>query len=248
MKIIIVSDLHLTFDDKVSNFTGESIFLSFLEKVKKSEIQEFILAGDIFELWQGGFFLTEEKRFYKTYDKYQKIFKTLQSMNCKVDYVYGNHDNYWNKVDKSISQYVFIHTLDYAIYISHGHEYDEIYQNKFYQRLGRMGTEFWSLIEKVLSVKTATEILKKQTYKFGKNLSDIDLEKFYKNVEKFIDDKAINIVICGHTHIPDIKSFKNSIILNSGNWCDGNTNYVYIDTDKNRFGIAEYNANSDLLV
>jgi len=169
-------------------------------------------------------------------------------MNCKVDYIYGNHDSYWNKVDKSISQYVFIHTLDYTIYISHGHEYDEIYQNKFYQKLGRVGTEFWSLVEKVFSVKSATEILKKQTYKFGKNLSDIDLEKFYKNVEKFIDDKAINIVICGHTHIPDMKSFKNSIILNSGSWCDGNTNYVYIDTDKNRFGIATYSANSDLLV
>ena len=80
--IVAVSDLHL--GDKASNKEGFRKFVERYLKPKQDEITEFILMGDILDLWKHG--LSE------SLSEHRDILRTIRSLDFKTIYIPGNHD------------------------------------------------------------------------------------------------------------------------------------------------------------
>ena len=109
---LVISDLHLG-----SEYSQEELLYEMLTTI---EFDELILAGDIIE------FLRKPKFTDHTY----KILDFINSLNKKVIYIVGNHDDAFEKfIGKKIKNIEFMKTYDFHYYsrkyrIEHGDQYE----------------------------------------------------------------------------------------------------------------------------
>jgi len=129
--IIAVSDVHLGMiigkDKPDSEKYRESQFMDFLDSLDFNDISDFVLLGDILDLWRHDFLnvVTDESR---CLDKLREIIKK-NSNKTIFHYIAGNHDYHlmWlieNGADYPINvkKSVEIQSKDQVFYFTHGYE------------------------------------------------------------------------------------------------------------------------------
>ena len=205
---LIISDLHLG-----SAHSQEAELLKFLYSV---EFDELILAGDILEFLRRPTFT----------DTTSKLFDFVCTLNKKVIYIVGNHDNAFKSfIGKKTGGISFVkqYNFDYAnrrYRVEHGDEYETGIVN------WRYTIEFISfvqnMLERVFDIDLTTWWAKKQIKK--RKLKRIwDIVKW--------NDEA-DVFIMGHTHNPEVliwvdKHENIKTYVNTGDWIS-NCTYVLV--------------------
>jgi UDP-2,3-diacylglucosamine pyrophosphatase LpxH len=205
---LIISDLHLG-----SAHSQETELLKFLNSV---EFDELILAGDILEFLRRPSFT----------DTTSKLFDFVCTLNKKVIYIVGNHDNAFESfIGKKTGGIRFVKYYDFEYAgrkyrVEHGDEYEAGIVN------WRYTIEFISfiqnMIERVFNIDLTTWWAKRQIKK--RKLKRIwDIVQWNENADVFI---------MGHTHNPEVliwvDKYENiKTYINTGDWIS-NCTYVLI--------------------
>jgi UDP-2,3-diacylglucosamine pyrophosphatase LpxH len=236
MKTFVVSDLHCGDGGARDNFAqlgNDKQFNEFLDYVGDNQL---IIAGDLFELWQGNFSKI------LTYNR--PLMDRLGQKN--VIYIIGNHDidlkyfintnqlshPLFAKMQKAVRLDVGIkHTL-----IVHGHEADPFCCNED-PDFGRVTAIISGLLEDANSSKPNNPIVTEDRFiggleKFVKfyNLltfkgSDDRLQELYDNYQQYLFDAGADCLICGHTHIP---GRIDEWYYNAGSWARNQNTFLEI--------------------
>ncbi len=250
MKIVIASDLHLSSCESVDNFGSkqEQKFLLFCDKILKEKIDKFIIAGDMYELFQGSGW-TESKRYdliKKRYCKIENKLKELKQNKIEVYFISGNHD-YYLKEKFGCKTELLIEDSNKKILILHGHIFDDQYKNNISTYIGRVATEFWGFCESVFGKERMGKILpmiepwiERENIKNKKSAQKMSDEKYVNKAIAYAKKRSVDIICIGHTHRAKIESKENILYMNSGTWIDSNSDFIYIDTEQTHFVLEKF--------
>lgn len=198
MKILLISDVHLTHRLKKRKF-------EYLKKLI-SEYEQVIIVGDFWSAYTCTF-----NRFMNS--KWKELFPLLKSRNTV--YIYGNHDRRrW--CDERVYEFCDLALRDYTIsaggvdyHISHGVEYlvDSI-NNEIFMTLHR------KLKLYVLSALIDRFFLKRLGYN-----RYIEIGRRLNEIQRFEVGDDSRFTILGHTHSPELlkeKKYLNLGFINYG--------------------------------
>jgi UDP-2,3-diacylglucosamine pyrophosphatase LpxH len=235
-KTIIVSDLHL--GNPHSNWRVLEKFL------QENSCETLFLNGDIID----EIYLSRNST--ELSDDELGFFNWMVKLEgTKVIYIIGNHeifvchdflDTFWDKYKVTVfREYMYfpqVPKLSSTYYISHGHATifsNSISDSKAALSLINASIRFIGNVQKVQKgiifkkgkneIEEGVEfnILSKTSLnflKFGLKL----ISRYRKKLRLYNKHYNANI-ICGHSHTPEIKTFKNFQYLNSGDWLGSNT-------------------------
>lgn len=226
-KVVIISDLHLGMKD-----SSPKKILEFLNSI---ETDLLILNGDIIDV-------DALKRGSKWKNKHTKVVMKILDMSrhCDVVYVRGNHDNDLEDIFefqlgniKFVEDFMYHHqvwsgegdTFEYKKFlIFHGDKIDATVKYKFLSYIGSVGYDI------ALRVNT---IYNKFRNKMGKPYFSISkvikenvkealyfINNFESNACEYGRLKGADAVVCGHIHIPSIKSINGILYYNSGDFVE----------------------------
>jgi UDP-2,3-diacylglucosamine hydrolase len=200
MKIIFISDLHLTADSSNKNL----LFFSAL-KQWRGAINALYILGDFFDYWLGD---DDDNLFI------QQIKSALKDFTCvtPIYFCHGNHDFALGKAFAQQSGIQFIrdlHTLvadDQRILLSHGDTFCSL--DISYQRMKKiLRNPIVIFLLRRLPLKLRYKIKEKlESSSHNRNPDKSHLEHLYQVVPKSVIASAVQanaaIVIHGHTHNP----------------------------------------------
>lgn len=220
--ISVISDFHLA--------THASKARSLLKYLKSIQPQILVLNGDIVDSW----------RFSRNYfpKSHLKVIRQLLKMlekGVRVVYITGNHDDVFRKFNNTrlgnfsiVNQYEMI-VADQKIWIFHGDVFDHIiHHSPWLAKLGAAAYGFLTIFNKFINV--FLKLFSGREMILYKSMKDriAKRKKVLTNFEKAIANAAVNknvdLVICGHTHIPvdkQIETDKGSVrYINCGDWVE----------------------------
>ena len=240
--VSVISDVHLA--------TLASKAKPLLKYLKSIQPKTLVLNGDIIDSW----------RFSRNYfpKAHLKVIRQLIKMienGVYVVYITGNHDDVFRKFNNTrLGNFSIVNQLELImgnqkIWIFHGDVFDRIIHNspglaKFGAAAYGLLTGINRLLNMVLRVLGGKEMI---IYKSMKDRILKD-KKILTNFEKAIVNAAlskdVDLVICGHTHIPVDKTIHNEQgqvrYINCGDWVEhfsaveclgGNWSLNYLKTD-----------------
>lgn len=227
--IIAVSDVHLGYEK-----SNTKDFLRFLDECDSKKIDDFILLGDILDLWR--------RNNAKIVTENAKILSKIANLNAKnIYYVVGNHDYYFLKLNKRYeenspfitSKFLRLEDGGNKFYFMHGYElevlvnleplkiesYEEVSENMCFaeDRSGWFLSKVWDSLEKMNCIKD-------QIFTMGKTPHERkDIDKVYNFAVSeaayiLLGMKPREKLVFGHTHRPFITKNKN--VVNTGSWVD----------------------------
>jgi len=232
MKSIFISDVHLQDADGPKT----RAVLDFLRK-KAVEVQHVFILGDLFDVWPGttDFLISSFKPVTDT-------FKDLIRQGCQLHYIEGNHDfrlgKYFQK-ELGINVYpdsLELHLNQRKVFISHGDLGNP--EEKAYRILRSILRANWLhyLIKPI--PKSWIFLLGKKTSQLSRGYQSPNSEKeelireTYRKTALELFEKGYDVVLMGHTHIPDdykVKVGKRDCrYLNTGDWV---RNFTYLEFD-----------------
>jgi UDP-2,3-diacylglucosamine pyrophosphatase LpxH len=215
--VVILSDLHLGMSD-----SKPKKILKFLESIKTNIL---ILNGDIVDI-------DALKRGGKWKNNHTNVVMKILEMskNTEVIYIRGNHDDdikelYGSHVMniKFADEYI-LHRNGKKYLIFHGDKIDITTNWKFLTHIGSVGYD--------VSLKINTwynqyrEWRNQPYYSISKVIKENFKEaiSFINNFEQNACDYAMKKncdgVICGHIHVPSLKTINNISYYNSGDWVE----------------------------
>ncbi len=220
--ISVISDFHLA--------THASKARSLLKYLKSIHPKILVLNGDIVDSW----------RFSRNYfpKSHLKVIRQLLKMlekGVRVVYITGNHDDVFRKFNNTrlgnfsiVNQYEMI-VADQKIWIFHGDVFDHIiHHSPWLAKLGAAAYGFLTIFNKFINV--FLKLFSGREMILYKSMKDriAKRKKVLTNFEKAIANAAVNknidLVICGHTHIPidkQIETDKGSVrYINCGDWVE----------------------------
>lgn len=220
LDVSVISDVHLA--------TLASKAKPLLKYLKSIHPKILVLNGDIIDTW----------RFSRNYfpKSHMKVIRQLLKMiekGIQVVYITGNHDDVFRKFNVtrlgnfSIVNQFELNIKDQKIWIFHGDVFDHIIHHsprmvKIFAAAYGLLTAFNHLLNGVLRFFGRGETI---LYKSMKDRIEKD-RKILTNFEKSAANAAINknvdLVICGHTHVPVDKTIttdKGTVrYINCGDW------------------------------
>ena len=229
MKITIISDFHLKFQESSEDKLRRERVILFLDSLKSST-DILILNGDIFDLW-----VSWSKVIIKGYFPILKKLADLNEAGIRLIFIAGNHDFWFNDflsnyLNFEIYQDFFFEKIDeQKIFVTHGDKYTA---NDIRYKIFRA-------VVRNKSVKTIFKLIHPDlALSFGNLLSRSsrkrrDSSSTIKRKEEGLINFATSnftkydIIIMGHSHLPIIKKFNNKFYINSGDWLKHNS-YVEI--------------------
>jgi UDP-2,3-diacylglucosamine hydrolase len=214
-----ISDLHLGFGSKQRNLEIENIFLRFLDEIKSTATEIFIV-GDLFDVWIE-YRQVVPKGHYRILSK---IYELVEK-GIKVNYLAGNHDFWRSKYFKDefgieLTDKPVIREIDHKkFFITHGdglayHDtgykiLKKILRNKVCQFL-------YSWIHPDIGIWLARKSsAKSRDYTDNKEFSEHDGMKVYAFGKI---DEGMDYVILGHRHRPAMVKYKNGHFIVLGDW------------------------------
>jgi UDP-2,3-diacylglucosamine pyrophosphatase LpxH len=222
LDIAVISDVHLA--------TLASKAKPLLKYLKSIHPKTLVLNGDIIDSWR-----FSRNYFPKSHLKViRQILKMIEN-GIQVVYITGNHDDVFRKFNNtrlgnfSIVNQLELITGDQKTWIFHGDVFDHIIHNSPW--LAKFGAAAYGLltgINKLMNAMLRTFggkdmiLYKSMTDRITKD------RKILTNFERAIANAAlsknIDLVICGHTHIPVdkiIQTEKGTVrYLNCGDWVE----------------------------
>lgn len=214
-----ISDIHLGVKSNLAAGEQESIFINFLDEIKK-DAKEIIIVGDLFDCWIE-YRQVVPKGFYRFFAKLDELLKE----GIVITYLSGNHDFWYGNYFKD----------EFGIDIIHHPITKEIENKKFYIHHGD-GLAYKDTGYKILKVILRSKIsqflyslvhpdfgvwlAKKSSsssreYTGKKNFSPRDGLQDYA-VKKF--GEGYDYVVMGHRHYAYTHSEGNGLYMNLGDW------------------------------
>lgn len=226
-KTIVLSDIHLgTSGSKARQVT------SF---IKQYSCEKLILNGDIVDGWQ----LRKSGSWKKKHTGFiRAVLKMIDKTDTQVFYLRGNHDDFLDQIlplklggNFEIRKDMVIESGNKRFFVTHGDVFDLVTKNmKWLAHIGDVGYTFllwankqynhyrrskglpyYSLSQKVKgSIKAAVNFVS-------------DFEEKLCEVAK---SQHCDGIICGHIHMPAIKTINDITYMNSGDWVENMTALV----------------------
>lgn len=243
LDISVISDVHLA--------TMASKAKHLLKYLKSIQPKTLVLNGDIIDSW----------RFSRNYfpKAHLKVIRQLVKMiekGVQVVYITGNHDDVFRKFNNTrLGNFSIVNQLELTIenqniWIFHGDVFDNIiHHSPWLAKFGAAAYGFLTGFNRFLNV--ILKIFGDKDMILYKSMKDrISKEKkVLTNFELAIANaalsKEIDLVICGHTHIPvdkTIKTEKRTVrYINCGDWVEhfsaaecinGNWTLNYFNSDQ----------------
>ena len=220
--ISVISDFHLA--------THASKAKSLLKYLKSIQPRTLVLNGDIVDSW----------RFSRNYfpKSHLKVIRQLLKMiekGVQVVYITGNHDDVFRKFNNtrlgnfSIVNQLEMTVADQQVWIFHGDVFDHIiHHSPWLAKLGAAAYGFLTLFNKFINVFlklfSGKEMILYKSMKDRIAKRKAVLTNFEKAIANAAVNKNIDMVICGHTHIPvdkQIDTDKGSVrYINCGDWVE----------------------------
>lgn len=222
IEVSVISDFHLA--------THASKAKSLLKYLKSIQPKTLVLNGDIIDSW----------RFSRNYfpKSHLKVIRQLLKMVEKgvlVVYITGNHDDVFRKFNNiKLGNFSIVNQFELTVnnqktWIFHGDVFDHIiHHSPWLAKLGAAAYGFLTLFNQFINLFLKAFSGKEMI--LYKSMKDRILKrnKVLTNFEKAIVNAAINkevdLVICGHTHIPvdkQIQTDKGSVrYINCGDWVE----------------------------
>jgi len=220
--ISVISDVHLA--------TMASKAKSLLKYLKSIQPKTLVLNGDIIDSW----------RFSRNYfpKAHLKVIRQLIKMiehGVSVVYITGNHDDVFRKFNNTrLGNFSIVNQLeliigDQRIWIFHGDVFDRIIHNS--PGLAKFGAAAYGLLTCLNRILNAgLRVFGGKEMILYKSMKDRILQdkKVLTNFEKAVANAAlsknVDLVICGHTHIPVDKTIENEQglvrYINCGDWVE----------------------------
>lgn len=220
--ISVISDFHLA--------THASKAKSLLKYLKSIQPKTLVLNGDIIDSW----------RFSRNYfpKSHLKVIRQLLKMiekGVQVVYITGNHDDVFRKFNNTrLGNFSIVNQLEMnvggkKIWIFHGDVFDHIiHHSPWLAKLGAAAYGFLTVFNKFINV--FLKLFRGKEMMLYKSMKDriakrnVVLTNFEKAIANAAVSKNIDLVICGHTHIPvdkQIDTDKGSVrYINCGDWVE----------------------------
>jgi len=242
LDVSVISDVHLA--------TLASKAKPLLQYLKSIQPQTLVLNGDIIDSW----------RFSRNYfpKAHLKVIRQLVKMiekGVQIVYITGNHDDVFRKFNNtrlgnfSIVNQLELNQANQKVWIFHGDVFDHIIHHspwlaKFGAAAYGLLTVFNKMVNKVLRAFGGADMILYKSMKDRILKEKKVLTNFEKAIGRAALSKNVDLVICGHTHIPVDKtiSSENGQIryINCGDWVehfsaaeclDGNWSLNYFKSD-----------------
>ena len=217
-KSIFISDLHLGYTS-----TNSKKLFSFLQRV---EAEKIFLVGDIINISS-----------FSEHPDIVQFITMLHSKPWKIIYISGNHEDNRKKhplVSLSFEKDLFpkdkhIYYNGYNnIYIDHGHSFHN--KNMFHILLKKYTIYFRTRFKKEhknrIEIKTITKHIKKDNiyHQILKPIAQKLLKNSFRSyMLSLAKQNRCDIVICGHFHIPEDRTFRDIRYINCGDWIKHNS-------------------------
>jgi len=222
LDVSVISDFHLA--------TLASKAKPLLKYLKSIQPKTLVLNGDIIDTW----------RFSRSYfpKAHLKVIRQLLKMIEKgvhVVYITGNHDDVFRKFNNTkLGNFSIVNQLELNInnqktWIFHGDVFDHIiHHSPWLAKLGAAAYGFLTLFNKFinlfLKLFSGKEMILYKSMKDRISKRKEVLTNFEKAIANAAISKNVDLVICGHTHIPVDKSIatdKGSVrYINCGDWVE----------------------------
>jgi UDP-2,3-diacylglucosamine hydrolase len=234
MRICVISDLHYKYsthkpDDIEQNARAQAFLRSIC-----GHYDWLILNGDIFDLWYDW-----QSVIVKAYFPVLKLLADIQERGCRIVYISGNHDFWFNGflpeyLQIELHQDAFVLETDRKkIYFTHGdlHTTNDL-RYHFFRKLIRM--PFAKYLFNFLHPDMALGIgrmmsrssrLRRIPHRL-QELKKAGLEAYARSLMPEYD-----FVLMGHTHEPCIIEMEGGIYANSGDWVKHSTYLTIINGD-----------------
>lgn len=242
LDISVISDVHLA--------TLASKAKPLLQYLKSIQPQLLVLNGDIIDSW----------RFSRNYfpKAHLKVIRQLVKMiekGVQIVYITGNHDDVFRKFNNtrlgnfSIVNQLELNQANQKVWIFHGDVFDHIIHHspwlaKFGAAAYGLLTVFNKMVNIVLRAFGGADMILYKSMKDRILKEKKVLTNFEKAIGRAALSKNVDLVICGHTHIPvdKIISSENGQVryINCGDWVehfsaaeclDGNWSLNYFKSD-----------------
>jgi UDP-2,3-diacylglucosamine pyrophosphatase LpxH len=222
LDVSVISDVHLA--------TLASKAKPLLQYLKSIQPHTLVLNGDIIDSW----------RFSRNYfpKAHLKVIRQLVKMiekGVQIVYITGNHDDVFRKFNNtrlgnfSIVNQLELNQANQKVWIFHGDVFDHIIHHspwlaKFGAAAYGLLTVFNKVVNRVLRAFGGTDMILYKSMKDRILKEKKVLTNFEKAIGRAALSKNIDLVICGHTHIPVDKtiSSENGQIryINCGDWVE----------------------------
>ncbi len=232
MRICAISDLHYKFSTpNLEDVELNAKALSFLRTLP-GHYDWLILNGDIFDLW-----FDWKYTIIKAYFPVLKILADIREKGCRIVYISGNHDFWFNdffpvQMQIELHQDAFVLETDKKkIFFTHGDLHTtndakykllrQIIRLPFTKKLFSIIHPDWALaLGKTLSRSSR---LKRVSHRI-EGLKKAGLEDYARSLLNDYD-----YVIMGHTHEPCVIPMEKGVYANSGDWLVNHTYVKIID-------------------
>lgn len=222
LDVSVISDVHLA--------TLASKAKPLLQYLKSIQPQILVLNGDIIDSW----------RFSRNYfpKAHLKVIRQLVKMiekGVRIVYITGNHDDVFRKFNNtrlgnfSIVNQLELNQANQKVWIFHGDVFDHIIHHspwlaKFGAAAYGLLTVFNKMVNKLLQAFGGADMILYKSMKDRILKEKKVLTNFEKAIGRAALSKKIDLVICGHTHIPVDKtiSSENGHVryINCGDWVE----------------------------
>jgi len=222
LDVSVISDFHLA--------TMASKAKPLLKYLKSIQPKTLVLNGDIIDSW----------RFSRNYfpKAHLKVIRQLLKMiekGVQVVYITGNHDDVFRKFNNTrLGNFSIVNQLEMDMngqktWIFHGDVFDHIiHHSPWLAKLGAAAYGFLTLFNKFINVFlklfSGKEMILYKSMKYRIAKRKAVLTNFEKAIANAAISKNVDLVICGHTHIPVnklITNEKGSVrYINCGDWVE----------------------------
>ncbi len=214
-----ISDVHLG-----TKGAQAHALLAFL---REHEFETLYIVGDLIDVWslKRGIYWPQPHN-----DVIQKLLRAARK-GTKIVYIPGNHDefiaNYHGDFGGVTVVPNAVHTTagGRRLLVMHGHELDSVVQNiKWLAHLGDIGYQFLlrlnhplNFIRRVFGLRYwSLSAFVKQRVKGAVNY----VGKFEECIARYAKDREAQGVVCGHIHVPTLRSIGDITYYNCGDWVE----------------------------
>ena len=212
-----VSDAHIG----GSSPDAEQRLFRFLESIRGNADTLHIL-GDLFEFW-----FEYGRAIPKPGFQALSELAELRRTGTRIGYLKGNHDfwfkDFWRRELGAEAADELDVTLDNKrVYLAHGDALDRAFVPQFFRVLMRSRIDGWlySMLHPDVGIGLALAVARASRVKSAKPSLVEDMARFA--VSKI--ESGFDIVIMGHSHVPEFRQLEHGAYLNVGDWM---THFTY---------------------
>jgi len=194
---------------------AEQRLFRFLESIRGRAESLYIL-GDLFEFW-----IEYTQAIPKQGFKALAELAELRRTGTRIGYLKGNHDfwfkDFWQRELGAEAADEMDITLDgKRVYLAHGDALDRAFVPRVFRALMRSRVNGWlySLLHPDIGIGLAQAVARTSRVTGAKPSLIEDMARFAAGKLK----SGFDIVVMGHSHVPELRRFGSGVYMNLGNW------------------------------